>query len=271
MAGPSLEGVLSALDDEIDAARRQASPDGYFPCLYRRVTEKVAEGIAEDFFDDAGRMARLDRVFAERYLDARRALRAGRPPTRSWHAAFSAAQQWRPAIVQHLLLGINAHINLDLGIATAATAPPDELSSMRRDFDRINEILHAIVAEVMRDIGGVSPWIGLLDAVGGRTDDEVVRFSITVARTQAWRFATELAPLPADQRAAPIRAKDARVAALARRVLAPGPLIGAALLIVRLRETKDVRRVIDVLRAVPGPDLQEIDARVQGRRDDPSA
>ncbi len=51
------------------------------------------------------------------------------------------------------------------------------------------------MAGIERDIAEVSPWIGLLGRIGGRRDDEIVRFSIEVARSEAWRFATELAPL----------------------------------------------------------------------------
>jgi hypothetical protein len=266
MADGDVHGVLAALDEEIDRARETGSRDGYFACLYRKVTEKVAEGIATGFFDDGERMDRLDVAFAQRYLDARAALRAGREPTRSWDVAFSAARRWRPVIVQHLLVAVNAHINLDLGIAAATVCPGEALPPLRRDFDRINEILGSLVVEVMRDLGAVSPWIGMIDTLGGRSDDEVLRFSIAVARTEAWRFATELAPLPADQHAGPIQARDASVARLARRVLAPGLPIEAGLLAVRLRETAGVREVIDVLRGVPGPDLATVERRVRSER-----
>ena len=266
MASGDISTVLAALEEEIAAARRDGSRDGFFACMYHKVTEKVAEGIDRGFFDDAERMHRLDVIFAQRYLDARAALRDDRPATSSWDAAFTAARRWRPVIAQHLLLGVNAHINLDLGIAAALAAPGDQLAPLRRDFDRINEILGSLVAEVMRDLGRVSPWIRLLDSVGGRTDDEFIRFSVTVARTEAWQFATELALLPPDQHAGPIATRDARVARLSRRVLYPGVVLGAALLAVRIRETGDVRRVIDVLRGMPGPPLEVVEERVRSAR-----
>lgn len=263
---PDIRSVLAALDDEVMSARRTGSRDGFFACLYHRVTEKIAEGIDEDFFDDTERMHRLDVAFAQRYLDARKALRAGTSPTKSWGVAFTAAQTWRPIIAQHLLLGINAHINLDLGIAAAATAPGDKLPSLRRDFDRVNETLGLVVTGLMRDLGEVSPWIRLLDTVGGRTDDELISFSIALARTEAWQFATELAALPPDQHAGPIATRDARVTRIARRVLSPGLPLSAAMVVIGLRETRDVRRVIDVLRGMPGPSLDVVEERVRSAR-----
>ena len=139
-------------------------------------------------------------------------------------------------------------------------------NELRRDFDRINEILGSLVGQVQRSLAQVSPWIGLLDRVGGRRDDVVVRFSLTVARTQAWRFATELAPLPADAWPGPINTRDAAVARLGRVVLQPGLPLSAGLLVIRARERNDVRRNLEVLAGVPPPPLAAVEARVQDER-----
>jgi Family of unknown function (DUF5995) len=257
--------VLERLDAIIDRAIDRGSRTGYFAAIYRQVTAKVAEGLARGFFDDGERMERLDVVFANRYLDALAAHEDGRRPTRSWELAFRATGAARPLVLQHLLLGMNAHINLDLGIAAATVAPGAELSGLRRDFDRINEVLAALIAGIEDDLSELSPWIGLLDGIGGRHDEEVIRFSIEVARAQAWRFATELAPLDPDHWAGPIGAKDARVAHLARRIRNPGWL-GVKLLLIRARESNDVARNIRVLRGMTPPDLGEVEARVRQAR-----
>jgi Family of unknown function (DUF5995) len=259
----TVDGVLEALDDIIARALVTGSRVGYFAAIYRKVTAKVAEGIAGGFFDDGQRMERLDVAFATRYLDALDAYENGGQPTRSWELAFRATAASRPIILQHLIVGINAHINLDLGIAAAATAPGPLLPRLRRDFDRVNEILAALVAGI--DLVGVSPWVGLLSRIGGRHDEEVVRFSIEVARTEAWRFAVELAALDRDDWAGPIGARDTRVAHLARRVLHPGWL-SAGLLVIRARESNDVRRNIRALARVAPPDLRLVEARVRQER-----
>ena len=257
--------MLEALDAVIAAALDEGSRAGYFAAIYRKVTAKVAEGIAAGFFDDGQRMERLDVTFATRYLSALELYQGGARPTRSWEVALAATAASRPLILQHLLVGINAHINLDLGIATAETAPGPDLPALRRDFDRINEILALLMAGIQRDVAEVSPWIGLLERIGGRHDDEIVRFSIEAARTSAWRFATELAPLAPDHWGGPIGARDARVAHLARAVLHPG-VLSAGLLVIRARESNDVRRVIGVLNRVEQPDLAVVEARVRQAR-----
>ena len=273
MNGPTsklqtVDEVLEALDAVIAKSLQNGSRVGYFAAIYRKVTAKVAEGIASGFFDDGERMQRLDVAFAMRYLAALDLHQRGSTPTRSWQRTFAATAASRPIVLQHLLLGINAHINLDLGIAAAETAPGAALPGLRRDFDRINEILAVLMGGIERSLSEISPWIALLGRIGGRHDDEVVRFSIEAARTEAWRFATELAPLPRHDWGGPIGTRDARAAHLARVVLNPG-LLTAGLLLIRARESNDVRRNVEVLNRLEQPDLQVVEARVRQERATP--
>jgi uncharacterized protein DUF5995 len=261
----SIADVIEALDAVIARAVDERSRVGYFAAIYRKVTAKIAEGIATDFFDDGPRIERLDVEFAGRYLTALEGHRSRGPVTKCWDAAFVAAGESRPIILQHLLVGMNAHINLDLGIAAATVAPGAALPGLRRDFDRINEILAWLIAGIARDIAEVSPWIGLLDRIGGRHDDDIIRFSIEVARSEAWRFAVELAPLAPGDWSGPIGARDARASRLARIVLHPG-LLSAGLFLIRLRESRDVERIIEVLNRVEAPDLQLVEASMRDPR-----
>ena len=244
--------VLTELDEVIARARRDRSRLGYFAVLYRQVTAGVQQGIAAGRFADGARMERLDVTFANRYLDALAAWRAGRPTSACWVRAFEAASRWPPCILQHLLLGMNAHINLDLGVAAAETAPGRDIHALEGDFAEINRLLATMIDDVQHRIAAVSPWMWVLDRAGQRTDEELCGFCIERARDVAWRSAVGLAPLGATARAAEIRRVDAIVAALARPIERPGPLARSALLGARLRETSDVIRVLDAL-AAPAP------------------
>ena len=262
--GPArnVDEVIEALDEIVSWARTRQSPLGYFAALYVEVTRTVARGTETGFFDDDHRMQDLVTVFANRYLAALGAHRHGARPTGCWGVAFDAADDSTLIVLQHLLLGINAHINLDLGVAAAEVSPGDAITGLRADFDRINQILAMMTSEAQHALAQISPWLGVLDVVGGRTDDEVVRFSIEVARHEAWRFAVELARTPAAEQAGPIAARDRFVAQLGRRVRRPG-LVTPALWLIRLRESKDVRRNLDVLASISGPDLATVEAHVR--------
>jgi hypothetical protein len=259
----TIDDVLAGLDRVIDRSVTAGDRRAYFAVLYRRVTAQVKEELGTGFFDDPERIARLDVIFADRYLDAVAQVDRGDAPTASWALTFDAGHRRRPLILQHLLIGINAHINLDLGIAAARCSPGDQLADLRDDYDRVNAILAAMVAAISADLRRISPWMGMLDVVGARTQTEVVRFSIVTARAGAWRFATELAATPETGWEPLIDDRDRRVAAVGERVLRPGPRIGAALLLARLREGQDLAANVERLLGVPSPSRVDLDDHVE--------
>jgi len=239
--------VIDQLTDITSWARHTDSRLGFFAALYRTVTIEVQHGITEGRFENPERMERLDVFFARRYLDAFASYQAGRPIPRSWRVAFEAATRWRPIILQHLLLGMNAHINLDLGIAAATVAPREALPSLRHDFDEINAILAGLIAAVEAEIGAVSPWIHLFSTVGGDADNALARFNVTIARQVAWQVATNHASLEADAQQSHLERVDLAAALMARAILQPPLLTTAGLLLIRARETSTTARVIDML------------------------
>jgi len=243
----TIDEVIEQLTDIIDRSRREGSRLGYFAALYRKVTIQVKEGIAQGRFEKGPRMERLDVTFANRYLTALDQYRRSEPLSRCWRVAFEAASRWRPLILQQLLLGMNAHINFDLGIAAAQIAPGDELPSLRHDFDQINNILASLVNQVQDEINEVSPWLAVLDHIGGRTDEVIINFSMDKARAHAWKMAQELASLSPDQWAPELVKQDLEVTALGHLIETPGIFLSLGLLVIRLRESNDIPKVIDVL------------------------
>jgi hypothetical protein len=264
----TIDDVLADLDRIVDWSLDQRSRLGYFAALYRTVTREVKAKIGARFFDDDARMERLDVLFAGRYLTALDQFWRGERPTEPWQVAFEAAEHWQPLILQQLLAGINAHINLDLGIAAAEVAPGEKLPPLHDDFNRINSILFSLIDQVEDAIGSLSPWIAVLRWIGGKAGDELVRFSLEIARDGAWRLAERLAPLaPGDgewQRAIAKRARS--TAELGEEVLSPGPFLRWGLLLIRMRESNDVRRNIETLAATPAPPDEVIEARFQRMR-----
>ena len=131
---------------------------------------------------------------------------------------------------------------------SAAGGPLDDV---RRDFDAVNGVLGELVEACQGALGEVSPWLGLVDRIGGGGDEQVIRFSLVVARRQAWSAATRFAALPAGAaRDAEIAAVDRASAGVAHVVEHPGALASALLAVVRLRERAPVGDVIRLLAAV---------------------
>src|SRR5512147_1253946 len=143
----TIDGVLVRLNGLLDDAIRDGRRIGYLVVLYERVTSNVRHArIAWNVFDDGPRMERLDVVFANRFIEAWELHAAGQRPTESWAVAFDLLEDPGPLVIQHLMLGMNAHINLDLGIAAATVAPtPAQLEALHADFNRINDVLARLV------------------------------------------------------------------------------------------------------------------------------
>lgn len=253
----SIDDVLQRLDAIVAQAFTERDRLGFFAVLYRTVTAAVKDGIAAGQFEDGPRMERLDVVFANRYLEAFHEYRSGRAPARCWHAAFDAASRSRVVILQHLLLGMNAHINLDLGVAAAEVCPGDAIAGLERDFNMINTVLAALETGVEREVCELSPWIDRLDHIDPRVGRVVANFSIDRARACAWENACRLARLSGDERARAIDGIDADVTQLAGLVERPiGIIININLILVRLREVWNVRRIITVLSGRQATGLQ---------------
>src|SRR5262245_24159461 len=114
MPAETIDDVIRSLDAILDWAWGNQGHLGYSAALYPRIPRPVKTGIEKGQFQNGPLMERLDVAFAGRYLDAFDQFRAGQQPTLSWQLAFRAAHWWYPIVVQQLLAGINAHINLDL-------------------------------------------------------------------------------------------------------------------------------------------------------------
>lgn len=251
MSGASnIDEVIAELDRIVATAVAERTRLGFFAALYRQVTLRVRHGIVNGWFDDGPRMNRLDTVFANRYLDALAAWQESRATSKCWRLAFGATHRNDLIILQHLLLGINAHINLDLAIAAAEVCPGDELAGLRNDFVRINEILAALVSDVERVVAQFSPLFHMVDRIGGEFDDAIVNFSLSTAREDAWLHARVLAALPEEFRGTTIAVIDAKTTFLGRLVAEPGRVVSLVLDAVNLEESDDVPAIIGALNAI---------------------
>jgi hypothetical protein len=247
-AANSIDGVIDTLTGIIDKARAERSRLGYFPALYRRVTRAVRDGIAAGRFSDGPRMARLDVIFANRYLAAVDTWRTGQMASRCWMLAFGAAARTDRAIIQHLLLGMNAHINLDLAVAAAEVAPGPAIATLQGDFQEINQILSEQIDSVQDAIASVAPLMWMLDTVGGKREEWLVAFSLTKARDAAWMQAKLMANETDKARAMTMDLLDAAVNTLGVGVSdPPGFVVRTTLQMVVRSEVQDVVRVIDAL------------------------
>ncbi len=244
----SINEVLSRLEQIIEQAKEQESPLGYFPAVYYNMTAAIRNGIAQGKFENGSRMEQLDVRFAQRYFDAFDAWQAGKPASKSWQAAFEASKNNRLTVLQHILLGINAHINLDLGIATSQTRSGDAVLGLKKDFDCVNDIIASLTERVQEQLAAIWLPMTIVDYLLRSEDEGWINFSIRVARGAAWKAATALAfTRQHETETALIQDLDTGVSMLAGRLVNPGFGARLGLRLMRRTEHGSVREKIEAL------------------------
>lgn len=247
MKANTIDEVIAKLESIVGETRRNADPLGIFAIVYLDVTRSVKQGAASGFFNDGPRMERLDVIFANRYLDAYEAFKQEKPCTMAWKSSFEAAKRFDLLVLQHLIMGMNAHINLDLGIAAAETVPTHLLPDLEADFSRINQVLKDKIDSVQDKLCTVSPLLYLLDWFGKDRDERFAAFSLVKARTSAWNAATRLSKLTNNDKQLEISELDNYVALLNKLISKPGVFFSGLVRFIKWFEVKDVGKVLDAL------------------------
>lgn len=248
----NIDEVLAQLAVIIESSQEAHTRLGYFAALYRQVTLEVKRGIEAGRFDDGPRMDRFDTAFGNRYFAALHTWELGDEPAKCWQISFDYLTNDDTIIMQHLLLGVNAHINLDLAVAAVETMQGGDLAGLQRDFDRINDILVDVFSRVQTAVDELSPFMWLLDELGGRSDEWALDFSIRTARAEAWSNALLLSAASPAHRALLLHKMDVNASLLARLVARPAGILIPALELIRHKENQDIAGVIESLdRALP--------------------
>lgn len=243
----TIDAVIHDLEQIVQDSINRASPLGYFAALYKRVTIEVRDAIAAGKFDDNERMEKLDILFANRYLDAYQQFQANQNPTRSWQIAFDHSTSPKLIVLQHLLLGMSAHINLDLGIAAAEAAKDNPLSA-KNDFLSINQILGDLINDTQNRLTRIFRPLGLIDRLLGPIDEKLSIFSINYARDKAWTQTLELSLATPCKREALINERDEAVSTFSNKLVRPPHLAPRLMLVaIRLLEKGDTKKRILLL------------------------
>jgi hypothetical protein len=244
----AIDAVIDRLEAIMQECIREKNKAGFFTALYHKVTCKVKEALLNGEFEDAERMEKLDTLFAGRYIDAWEGWKTGRPISQSWAVAFGASKKTLTLVLQHMMLGVNAHINLDLGIAAVETSKGGDIHDMRRDFVRINAILNAVLLDVLKDLQRVSPLSSLLGLHARNQQSMLINFTIEVARDGAWCFAEDLWHLPEADWPAAITERDKEIFQLGQNMAQMKGLLKLTAIAIRIFEWNNAAKVINVLR-----------------------
>lgn len=243
----SIKQVLEQLDLIIEETILENNYLGVFAYVYRRTTAEIEEAIKKDRFEDNARMEKMDVIFANLYIKSYHDYKLGKPVCNAWKTSFELGNK-KISLVQHLMLGMNAHINFDLGQAAVLCNQGESISSLKNDFMEVNYVLAELTDVMQKKLGKVSPMMFLLDWVGHRSDERLTNFSMKKARDFAWKLAEDLAQSNEKEKEQRLKKADKNVTRLSKILASPpGILLKIMSNILSLSEEKNIGKVIEIL------------------------
>ncbi|WP_452229546.1 MULTISPECIES: DUF5995 family protein [unclassified Lacinutrix] len=245
----TIQEVLDQLDKIIELAISNNDRVGLFAFIYRRTTAEIQKEILLQNFEDNARLEKLDVAFANLYLDAYSNYTKQKPIPKCWKFAFDTKND-SLTILQHIMLGMNAHINLDLSVSTSITMAGASLIAIENDFNKVNDILFNMVNEMQDRLSKVSHAMFLLDLLGENTDEKIIDFSMRKARQQAWNSSNLLWSLGNNVNAEAIDKIDILVLKLSEIIKSPkSKILKFALKLISRFEEKDIGIIISKLKS----------------------
>jgi hypothetical protein len=234
MTFESIEGLLARMGTDLTRLEAQRDARRFFHAAYLRTTQAIADEIACGGFADDGWVRQWDLAFAGFYLDVLDADQHGAAVPGPWRVAFDAArQQSELQPLQHVLFGLNAHINYDLPqalievISSADFDDPAVLSSREADHSHVDTVLQARVGAEDAELGAVSK-VTVVDRLLRPANRVASRRILAEARTKVWRNAVALdraRRAGAVHYASVLAELERRCAARVLDLTAPGPVL----------------------------------------------
>jgi hypothetical protein len=159
----SAREALRLLDLVTERLLSEGDPRAAFPDIYAIITRRVAENVDastratagdDAFFQEPRWISRLAGRFCERYLETLRWSLDGAPQDAgAWDTTYASCSVPGTLPLQHVMLGLSAHINYDLAIGIHRTiiefgaTDAGTLSRYKHDHDAVNDLLRASIPE----------------------------------------------------------------------------------------------------------------------------
>lgn len=198
---PALDHMHALLDGWEKADDRRC----IFLGCYFQMTGNMLKAIQASTFHDNLWVNGLLEHFAEYYFNALQAFE--QQPEQApavWQVAFETTRNPQAHVLQHLMLGINAHINYDLVFALEdmlraewANLSPDQRMQRYEDHCRVNQVI-ADTLDAVQDsvVERYAPKMDLIDDGLGRVDEWLASRLISIYRDRVWKQAIERLQAP---------------------------------------------------------------------------
>ncbi|MCB2206598.1 hypothetical protein KQI65_17785 [bacterium] len=200
--------VLEHMHEHISQWSACADDRSIFLQCYSMMTANTLKEIELGGFRDGPWVESLLNRFAEYYFNALDAyeLHDGSAPA-VWQHAHDITIMPGTLPVQHLLLGVNAHINYDLVLTVTELlreegeeTDSDQLAIRYQDYAHVNTIIANTIDAVQDTILNPSMLsMRVLDTIMGRMDEALIARSLRSWRERVWVTAIALLHAPSER------------------------------------------------------------------------
>lgn len=196
-------------------------PKGYFAALYYHVATRISHAIECGIFPCPEGMESLNTIFCDRYLEAIENDENDYFVSHCWTKAFEAGKTDVVSVKQHLLLGMNAHINFDLPLAAIEAFPGITIIDRYEDFLQINKILYGLYNHFLRNMATFWPTYRLLHIFNRTLRNHLLDPNMRKIRERAWIKALYLAGLEGNIKKRAVHLLDRQVGLVADKIIQP--------------------------------------------------
>ncbi len=186
--------IISKMEILADEWEKKNDNRAIFLRCYSMMTDGMMKAIADKRFQDNPWVEQLLHRFADYYFDALACFDCGEEVPLVWLEVHDAATHKKLHVLQHLILGINAHINYDLVLTLFDLLQhewrhlPQDIRRMRyEDHCMVNQIISETIDRVQDEVvEDYAPSMDLVDRLMGRLDEKLLSRLIRKWRADVW-------------------------------------------------------------------------------------
>ncbi len=197
----ALDPTLAKMQQHVQAWEATSDRRAIFLTCYAMMTQNMLVALAAGEFQNRDWAEALLRRFADYYFEALVAYEgrsAATPPV--WQHTFESASRPDLHVIQHLFMGVNAHINYDLVFVLEELLRPEwpqldtaAVESYYRDHCYVNEVIFRTINAVQDEVvERYSPLMDVVDKALGNLDEHLLGQVIRRWREEVWSSAIEL-------------------------------------------------------------------------------
>ncbi|MFN1833751.1 DUF5995 family protein [Balneola sp. MJW-20] len=186
--------VLNEMDRYISTWKNSGDRRYIFLSCYRTMTANMLQALKDSRFKDPLWVEALLNHFAKYYFRALECYDCGNHTPLVWQQVHSITRKQEHHILQHLIIGVNAHINYDLVLSLYDILQPEwsgldkKMREIRySDHCTVNYIIASTVDTIQEQIlNPEDPKIRWIDLILGQLDEYLISALISSWREKVW-------------------------------------------------------------------------------------